>query len=487
MCNCLNAQINCCCGPTSCSLCFPCCPPVKESTSTRLMYVLFLTIITVVMCLMLAPQIQDLMLQNVPYFNDTCVYLGAGGACELLTGYMAVYRLCFAFVVFHVIMCFLTICVKSGEGCRGGLHNGYWFVKFIILGLFCAAAFFIPNRKAFSQIWLYVGMAGGAIFIAIQLILLVDFAYVWNARWNHKGRKGSKCWYALIYIVAVIIFLGSVAAAIFLAYHFTTLDRCMENKIFIGINVLSCAVFSILSVLPCILGENPNAGALPSSIVSAYVMYLTWSAMQSEPPVLIPIEYPEDNPVALMKLGAIIQDPVTHNYTKIFCRPKPKLFGGKADMVSAYVGLLVVVITAVYCCLRTSQQAFRLGVAIGEPNPNRRLCNCCGKRTKIANCGGQKVIYNDTEKVSYSYPFFHVIMALAALHVMMQLTNWFKPENINLEKFGFSWTSVWVKMASSWLCIFIYTWTLFIPQCCPGRDIAKLYREETESLQDSTV
>jgi len=39
--------------------------------------------------------------------------------------------------------------------------------------------------------WMYVGMVGGALFIILQLILLVDFAHNWHSRW----------------LVSVIIFL----------------------------------------------------------------------------------------------------------------------------------------------------------------------------------------------------------------------------------------------------------------------------------------
>ena len=31
--------------------------------------------------------------------------------------------------------------------------------------------------------WMYVGMIGGYIFILIQLVLLIDFAYNWSESW----------------------------------------------------------------------------------------------------------------------------------------------------------------------------------------------------------------------------------------------------------------------------------------------------------------
>jgi len=41
-----------------------------------------------------------------------------------------------------------------------------------------------------------------------------------------------------------------------------------------------------------------------------------------------------------------------------------------------------------------------------------------------------------------------------------------------LKDYGKNWPSVLVKMTSSWVCVFVYIFTLFVPRCLPGRDFS---------------
>lgn len=77
----------------------------------------------------------------------------------------------------------------------------------------------------------------------------------------------------------------------------------------------------------------------------------------------------------------------------------------------------------------------------------------------------------------YSYSFFHFVFAIAAMYISMVLTNWntiqFKDgvghDGGDLVRIGQSYTAVWVKIVSGWICHIIYIWSLVAPVLMPDR------------------
>ncbi|XP_033750547.1 uncharacterized protein LOC117334838 [Pecten maximus] len=280
---CCSAQLKCWCGPASCGLCCRKCPPVTESTGTRIMYSIYLVTGFIIACLMLSPKIQTFITDNIPQFNETCLDLSLGENCGMLTGYKAVYRLCMGMVAFSFILMILTLCTRSSDQWAGNIHNGFWLLKLILLIGCCVGSFFVPYQ--YSRYWLYVGMVGGFIFILFQLILLVDLTHSWNAKWlNVKAGKRSTCGYVGTLMCATIFYMVTVVGLFMLYFNYTSLKGCLHNKVFIGVNAGLCIILSIITLLPVVSKFNPNSGTLQSSVISLYVVYLTWSALSSEPP-----------------------------------------------------------------------------------------------------------------------------------------------------------------------------------------------------------
>ncbi|KAF5402155.1 Serine incorporator 5 [Paragonimus heterotremus] len=80
-------------------------------------------------------------------------------------------------------------------------------------------------------------------------------------------------------------------------------------------------------------------------------------------------------------------------------------------------------------------------------------------------------IYNETIASVYSYSWFHFIYGLATLYLMAQLTNWYNPQISRVETLSGSWANMWMKLASSWIALILYAWTIACPRFCFGRKL----------------
>lgn len=79
----------------------------------------------------------------------------------------------------------------------------------------------------------------------------------------------------------------------------------------------------------------------------------------------------------------------------------------------------------------------------------------------------------------YNYSFFHFVFAIAAMYIAMVLTNWNTISMENMQapdqddsdfvRIGQSYTAVWVKIVSGWLCHVFYGWSLVAPIVMPDR------------------
>nr|XP_002739996.1 PREDICTED: serine incorporator 1-like [Saccoglossus kowalevskii] len=448
---CLATQVACCFGSAACSLCCACCPSCKNSTASRIGYAILLLIGVIAACLMLTPAVRDLLLQIpylceegdlIPVWEGDNYRIASDRVCNLLVGYSAVYRICFGYACFFFLMMLIMINVKSSKDPRSGIQNGKYF--------------FIA--------WMIIGMIGAFIFIIIQLVLLIDFAHSWNESWVEKMEdSNSKAWYFALLVFTILFYLLALAGIIVFYIFYTTPHDCALNKFFISFNMIMCIILSVISIHPKIQEAQPRSGLLQASVISLYIVYLTWSAMSSEP----------DN-VCNPKLSDIFHrlTPSINATVAPTATPDPNSVPTISSLgAEGIIGLALFILCVLYASIRTA-------------NTNN-ISKLTGSNEKVLidekpkEAGGesgdeedQKVYDNEKDGVAYSYSFFHFMFFLASLYIMMTLTNWYNPWASSLVSYGHSWSSVWVKMTSCWLCIVLYVWTLIAPVILTGRDFS---------------
>ncbi|XP_053575687.1 serine incorporator 3 [Bombina bombina] len=455
--------VPCLCSSATCILC-RCCPSSGNSTVTRIIYAFLLLLGTALSCIMLSPGISD-QLKKVPGFCEngfgTQIPTVNGYVdCDVLVGYKAVYRVSFAMTIFFFALCLFMANVKTSKDPRAAIHNGFWFFKLLAIVGIMVGAFYIPEGP-FTRAWFWIGTSGAFCFIIIQLVLLIDFAHSRNESWVEKMEEGnSKCWYAVLLSVTSIAYILSATFIVLLYIFYTKSEGCTENKVFISLNMIFCIILSVISILPKVQEFQPRSGLLQSSFITLYTVYLTWSAMSNEPDRTC-------NPSLMAIISKITSPTITPaNVSTVLDTPPPPKSLQWWDAQSI-IGLILFVLCLLYSSIRTSTNSQMSKLTLSG-NDTVMLDDTTGN-SDLEDGEVRRVVDNEKDGVQYSYSFFHFMMCLASLYIMMTLSNWYSPD-ADFKTMTSKWPAVWVKISSSWVCLLLYLWTMVAPIILPNRD-----------------
>ncbi|XP_026816813.1 probable serine incorporator isoform X1 [Rhopalosiphum maidis] len=448
---CTVGQLACCCGQAACSL-FACCPSCGNSTSTKVMYGLMLLVAIILSCITLAPGLQS-FLQKVPFCegdhnsgltsNFVNNISGVSIDCKNAVGYMAVYRICFAMFIFFSLMSFIMMGVKDSRDGRAPIQNGFWGLKYLIVFAGIVGSFFIPPGS-FSHIWMICGMIGGFIYLILQFVQVLDSAHSLAESWLDKWEQTEdKRWYFALLFTTVVSYGLAITGLIIMYHSFTQENGCALNKFFIILTVLICLVISSISITSCVQRVHEKSGLLQSSIVSLYVVYLTWSALNSGPET-------QCNKSLAEILSLSNSD-------------GSKVHFGSENFVS--IGIFVLFV--LYSAIKTGSSS-----KFSMSNSTERIGNDSdleGGPVSGNDDNSGKLFDDEKEGVAYSWSFYHFTFAMATLFLMMTLTNWYSP-NSSLENLHPDYASTWIKILSCWVCAGLYVWTLVAPIILPDRE-----------------
>ncbi|KAH7022476.1 serine incorporator/TMS membrane protein [Ilyonectria destructans] len=449
-----------CCGAATCSMVCSACGKCGNSVATRVGYALLLLVNSIIAWIMLTPwaieKLQHLMLDYVKINCPT-------GSCH---GWVAVHRINFALGIFHLILAGLLFGVSSSKHPRAAIQNGYWGPKIIAWFALVVMSFLIPDP--FFVFWgNYIAFAGAMLFLMLGLILLVDLAHNWAEYCLAQIEEtDSRVWRFVLIGSTLSMYLGSIAMTV-VQYVFFARGPCSLNQAAITINLVLWLAVSVISVNPSIQEYNSKAGLAQAAMVAVYCTYLTMSAVSMEP---------DDK----------------------LCNPLVRAQGTRTT--SVVIGAIVTMLTVAYTTTRAATQSLGLGNSNGirlpeedehdlvtqQPAARREMrAEALRRAVEEGSLPAEALLSDDEDsdagdhsshddersQTQYNYTVFHIIFFLATAWVATLLTMNFDEvtKGGDFATVGRTYAASYVKIASSWICYGMYTWTLVAPIVLPDR------------------
>ncbi|KAJ5173426.1 hypothetical protein N7492_006019 [Penicillium capsulatum] len=451
-----------CCGAATCSAVCSACGKFQNSMATRIAYAFILLINSIVSWIMLTPwALKKLQHLTLDYMEIRC----DGKECH---GWVAVHRINFGLALFHLILAFLLLGVKTSRDSRAAIQNGFWGPKVVLWVAFVVMSFFIPESFFFVY-GNYIAFFCAMLFLLLGLILLVDLAHSWAELCLQKIEDSdSRLWRGLLIGSTLGMYVASIIMTI-LMYIFFARSGCSMNQAAISVNLVLFLIISLVSVQPAVQESNPRAGLAQAAMVTVYCTYLTLSAVSMEP---------DDNN----------------------CNPLIRSSGTRT--VTIILGAIVTMATIAYTTTRAATQGIALGSKGGhsyiqldtddnehglvtqQPNSRREMrAEALRAAVESGSLPASALDESDDEddfetsskddergSTQYNYSLFHIIFFLATTWVATLLAQGLQVDtNVDFAPVGRTYWASWVKIVSSWVCYAIYLWTLVAPVVLPDR------------------
>jgi len=272
----------CCAASCACSALTACCgcDSVKPSSghSSRAPYVFFIAI---------AVLLSIVVRLSGGKFLDKIEISDAGSMCSsnACLANLAIIRLSFALAVFFTVMLLVSFSSVFSK-----FNRSFWGLKFLFFLILVVGSFVIPVH--FYDVYSLIARYTSGVYLLLQIIVLIDFAYNWNASWVSK--ESTKFLVALL-VMSGLLIIGSIVGWAFMFLRFSG-DHCQLQTFFVSFTIVLCGIFTILSI-----SEFVEHGALfPSAVVTAYNTYLLFSSLTSDPSQCNTLIFQgESNPTAI--------------------------------------------------------------------------------------------------------------------------------------------------------------------------------------------
>lgn len=353
--------------------------------------------------------------------------------------YGATFRVAFVTTLFFLFMAVLS-------KMRPVLHDYGWDAKFMLWSLATFGSLWVSQGAFDEHGFLWFARIGAFVFIVLQQVILIDGAYTVNETLFEWGSQpgmeegGLNQWLCALLALSAGLFASAFTGIVMLFLYYAD---CPTSKAILSLALIFIVVFVALQ-----LTSDPEHGhnLLASAVVAAYVSYLSYVSVSSNPSETCNPNYSAQSSNFMIAVGLAIT----------FCSIAGTVFFSSRSMT----GLI-----GEHSNHRASPSMTDVLISDGTM-PER----------------GTSVQSEDTDarseaevnpKTDMRHWRFNVVMALITTYWCCVLTDWgnYKSDSSSASPTAGT-TAMWINAAASWICCLLYTWTLVAPRLFPDRDFS---------------
>jgi len=195
-------------------------------------------------------------------------------------GLQAAYRISAALCGFFFVLALVVVILPVA-------HHGAWLLKLALFLLLLGCSLLIPN--SFFSGYAELSRYGSILFIVIQVILIIDFAYAlheWllrradatDARLEKDGWEQGICsngWKVVYLSLSALLTCASISG---IGVMFRYFGQCPLMQFFLA----ETLIVGVLLLVASVWGASAK-GLLPPSLLFAYNTYLVYGALTNNP------------------------------------------------------------------------------------------------------------------------------------------------------------------------------------------------------------
>lgn len=404
----------------------------------------------------LAPRLsKESYVASFPFAGQYLVEAWSSGCLDLendvlranCSGNNGVYRVAAVTVLFYFLTGLTVYCQPS--------HNReVWPAKLFLCMVGVIVTVFISNAPIFSSVYLQIGRIGGAVFLVFQQLVLLDISYNLNDAWVARAdeadsieRGSGQKWLNIILASCALLYAGSVAV-IGVAFHYYS--GCRANDAFLSVTSVMAIVVTAVQM------SGEEASLLTSAVLTAYATYLCVLAVSKNPN--------ED------------------------CNPGLK----EQDTLGIFTGIIITLISLAWAgWSNTASRRLLDAEDDGEdeagytppaaPNEQKVKGVVVTSAPDTAEEGYGSTGGNNGNATTPTTPSvtaagwkINAVLLLVTCWISMALTGWgsIVDGGGDLANPDVHNVSMWMIIASQWIMLLLYLWTLVAPRLFPDRDFS---------------